>query len=65
MDLVARTPRLPNPGETIIGNTFQTYPGGKGTNQAVACAQSVTREGAQPPMAERKELLTLMETQQK
>lgn len=39
MDLVARTPRLPLPGETITGHTFQTSSGGKGANQAVACAR--------------------------
>jgi ribokinase len=39
MDLVARTPRLPAPGETISGQSFQTIPGGKGANQAVACAR--------------------------
>ena len=39
MDLVARTPRLPAPGETLIGHDFVTVPGGKGANQAVACAK--------------------------
>jgi len=39
MDLVIRTPRLPGPGETIIGSDFQTIPGGKGANQAVAAAR--------------------------
>jgi len=39
MDLVARSSRLPNPGETLTGRTFQTIPGGKGANQAVACAR--------------------------
>ena len=39
MDLVVQTPRLPHQGETIIGKTFQTIPGGKGANQAVAAAQ--------------------------
>ncbi len=39
MDLVAQTPRLPLPGETIIGYSFTTVPGGKGANQAVACAR--------------------------
>jgi ribokinase len=39
MDLVARTPRLPAPGETLTGHSFQTFPGGKGANQAVACAR--------------------------
>ncbi len=39
MDFIARTPRLPMPGETIIGYDFQNLPGGKGANQAVACAK--------------------------
>lgn len=39
MDLVARTPRLPVPGETLTGHSFQTFPGGKGANQAVACSR--------------------------
>ena len=46
MDLVVRTPRLPAPGETLIGRTFFTATGGKGANQAVACA----RLGAQSRM---------------
>ena len=36
MDLVARTPSLPVPGETLLGYSFATVPGGKGANQAVA-----------------------------
>ncbi len=39
MDLVIRSPRIPQPGETIIGSDFQTVPGGKGANQAVAAAR--------------------------
>lgn len=39
MDLVARSPRLPNPGETLLGSDFRTFPGGKGANQAVAAAR--------------------------
>jgi len=39
MDLVARTPRLPIPGETLVGHNLLTIPGGKGANQAVAIAQ--------------------------
>ena len=39
MDLTVRTPRFPQSGETIIGYTFKTAPGGKGANQAVACAR--------------------------
>lgn len=32
-------PRLPSPGETLCGNDFFTAPGGKGANQAAACAR--------------------------
>jgi len=39
MDLVARTPRFARAGETLIGSGFSTVPGGKGANQAVACAR--------------------------
>jgi ribokinase len=39
MDLVTRTQRLPQPGETIAGYSFATVPGGKGANQAVAVAR--------------------------
>jgi ribokinase len=39
MDLVIRAPRLPASGETITGRDFVTTPGGKGANQAVACAR--------------------------
>jgi ribokinase len=42
-DLVMRTPRLPSPGETLLGATFFSVQGGKGANQAVAAA----RAGAQ------------------
>jgi ribokinase len=39
MDLVVHAPRHPQPGETILGSDFQTFPGGKGANQAVAAAR--------------------------
>lgn len=39
MDLVVRSPRIPQPGETIIGGDFLTLPGGKGANQAIAAAR--------------------------
>lgn len=39
MDLVAHAPRLPKPGESLTGNSFHITPGGKGANQAVACAR--------------------------
>ncbi|WP_152764554.1 ribokinase [Paraburkholderia franconis] len=46
MDLVARAPRMPQPGETLAGHAFAQVPGGKGGNQAVAAA----RLGAQVAM---------------
>ena len=39
LDLVARVERLPRAGETVGGATFSRVPGGKGANQAVACAR--------------------------
>jgi ribokinase len=39
MDLVAHTHQLPVPGQTVIGTGFDTTPGGKGANQAVAAAR--------------------------
>jgi ribokinase len=39
MDLVAHTRQIPIPGQTVIGTAFDTTPGGKGANQAVAAAR--------------------------
>ena len=39
LDLVASSKRIPLPGETVSGNTFNTFPGGKGANQAVAAGK--------------------------
>jgi ribokinase len=39
MDLVVRLPKIPKPGETLLGGVFNTYPGGKGANQAVAASR--------------------------
>lgn len=39
MDMVARSARLPAPGETLLGEGFDMSPGGKGANQAVAAAR--------------------------
>ena len=39
LDLVVQLERLPEPGETVGGGTFSRVPGGKGANQAVACAR--------------------------
>jgi len=39
IDLVSNAERIPFEGETITGTGFQTHPGGKGANQAVAVAR--------------------------
>jgi ribokinase len=38
-DMTIKSPRLPAPGETILGGTFVMGPGGKGANQAVAASR--------------------------
>lgn len=40
MDLVVRCAHLPEPGETIIADSCEEVPGGKGANQAVAAARA-------------------------
>lgn len=40
IDLVVRSARLPAAGETLLGESFAVVPGGKGANQAVACARA-------------------------
>ena len=40
IDLVIRSPRLPIPGETVLGGEFYTAQGGKGANLAVAAARA-------------------------
>jgi ribokinase len=39
-DFVMRVQRRPERGETIIGKSFDTFVGGKGNNQALACARA-------------------------
>lgn len=39
MDLVVRAPKIPRPGETVLGSDFKQVPGGKGANQADAAAK--------------------------
>jgi ribokinase len=40
LDFVVRADHIPAPGETVLGRDFATFPGGKGANQAVACARA-------------------------
>lgn len=39
MDFVVQVAKLPAPGETVMGSSFQTVPGGKGANQACAAGK--------------------------
>ena len=39
MDLVVYSDKQPAKGETILGNSFETFQGGKGANQAVAVSR--------------------------
>ena len=39
IDLVVSTNKVPSKGETVLGESFFTTPGGKGANQAVAAAR--------------------------
>jgi ribokinase len=53
-DMIIRVPRIPRPGETILGGEFSMAAGGKGANQAVAAARAggkvtlVARTGDDP-----------------
>ena len=38
-DLLIKTNRIPDPGETVLGGTFMMNAGGKGANQAVAASR--------------------------
>lgn len=40
LDFVVRSPHIPQPGETVLGRSYRNFPGGKGANQAVACAKA-------------------------
>lgn len=40
VDFVVRAPHIPAPGETVLGEDLLIVPGGKGANQAIACAKA-------------------------
>jgi ribokinase len=40
LDFVVSANHIPAPGETVLGRDFKTFPGGKGANQAIACARA-------------------------
>ena len=54
VDMMARTPRLPVPGETVLGTLFKQGPGGKGFNQGIAAHKAggnvvmITKVGRDP-----------------
>ena len=51
-DLITRTSRIPTAGETLISSSYDTGCGGKGANQAVACARLSRKKGAEVGEAE-------------
>ena len=63
-DFVVRSERFPAPGETLIGESFAVYGGGKGANQAIAAArlgatvQFFGAAGRDPQSAERVQQLS-------
>lgn len=66
MDLVTQTQAVPRLGETVLGTSFTTNPGGKGANQAVAAARlnaDVTMIGAVGNDSFGKELLHHLQNQ--
>ena len=53
IDLVARVPSIPRPGETVLAPGYETLFGGKGANQAVAAARALAGTGIPVLMAGR------------
>ncbi|EFY98398.1 pfkB family carbohydrate kinase domain protein [Metarhizium robertsii] len=52
IDLVSYVPHHPLPGETLTSTHFDTSPGGKGANQAVACAKLSRASDLSSPSAD-------------
>ncbi len=40
LDFVVQVNHIPSPGETVLGRDLNLFPGGKGANQAIACARA-------------------------
>lgn len=55
VDLVTRTPRVPVGGETLTAESFSIGWGGKGANQAVACAR-LSRTSKQASLGEKSDV---------
>ena len=51
-DLITRTSRIPTAGETLVSSSYDTGCGGKGANQAVACARLSRAKGSEITEAE-------------
>ena len=51
-DLITRTSRVPTAGETLISSSYDTGCGGKGANQAVACARLSRKKSSKTQEAE-------------
>ena len=51
-DLITRTSRVPAAGETLISSSYDTGCGGKGANQAVACARLLRSKSSKAEEAE-------------
>ena len=63
LDMTGTVPRLPGPGETVLGGTFSTAPGNKGANQALAARRAgapVRHVGAIGEDAYGREAITLL-----
>ena len=43
VDLIVPVPRLPRPGETLLGGDYALLPGGKGANQSAPILLPVSR----------------------
>jgi ribokinase len=52
VDMIQRVPALPRPGETVLATSLKRCAGGKGLNQAVACARTGTQVALVAPVGD-------------